>query len=46
MKLYSFNLEDDPVVLILKLDADMVMMYLYTENENEIPSVSGSKVVD
>ena len=43
MKFYSFSLENDRKVLILKLVTDMAMMYLYTENE--ILSVSGSKVV-
>ena len=40
---YSFDLDLNPMTLILKLDLDMVKTYLYTENE--VPSYSGSKVI-
>ena len=33
MKFYSFDLDHDPMTLILKLDPDMVKMYLHTENK-------------
>ena len=38
----TFDLDLDPITLILKLDLDMVKMYLYTEDE--VPSYSSSKV--
>ena len=38
---YSFDL--DPMILVLKLDLDMVKMYLHTKIE--VPSYSSSKVV-
>ena len=40
---YSFDLDLDPMTLILKIDLDMVKMYLHTKNE--VPSYSGSKVI-
>ena len=40
---YSFDLDLDPMTLVLKLDLDMVKMYLHTNNE--VPSYSGSKVI-
>ena len=43
MMFYSFDLELDPMTLVLKLDLDMVKMYLHTKNE--VPSYSGSKVI-
>ena len=39
----TFDLDHDPMILILKLDLDMVKMYLY--NEDEVPSYSSSKVI-
>ena len=39
----TFDLDLDPMTLILKLDLNMVKMYLYTENE--VPSCSSSKVI-
>ena len=33
MKFYSFNLDRDPMNLILKLDPDTVKMYLHSENK-------------
>ena len=39
----TFDLDFDPMTLILKLDLDMVKMYLYTEDE--VPSYSSSKVI-
>ena len=43
MMFYSFDLDIDPMTLVLKLDLDMVTMYLHTKNE--VPSYSGSKVI-
>ena len=43
MMFYSFDLDLDPMTLVLKLDLDMVKMYLHTKNE--VPSFSGSKVI-
>ena len=43
MMFYSFDLDLDPMTLILKLDLDMVKMCLHTKNE--VPSYSGSKVI-
>ena len=40
---YSFDLDLDPMTLVLELDLDMVKMYLHTKNE--VPSYSGSKVI-
>ena len=40
---FSYDLNIDPVTLILKLDLDMVKMYLHTENE--VSMGSGSKVI-
>ena len=40
MTSYSYEIDQDPMTLILKLDQDMVKMYLHTENE--VPSCSGS----
>ena len=31
MIFYSFDLEHDPMILVLKLDIDMVKMYLHTK---------------
>ena len=39
----TFNLDLDPMTLILKLDLDMVKMYLYTADI--VPSYSSSKVI-
>ena len=43
MMFYLFDLDLDPMTLVLKLDLDMVKMYLYTKNE--VPIYSGSKVI-
>ena len=32
MMFYSFDLDIDPMTLVLKLDLDMVKMYLHTKN--------------
>ena len=40
---YSFDLDLDPMILVLKLDLDMIKMYLCTKNE--VPTYSGSKVI-
>ena len=40
---FSYDLDLDPMTLILKLDLDMVKMYLHTKNE--VPMSSGSKVI-
>ena len=39
---FSYDLDLDPMTLILKLDLDMVKMYLHTKNE--VSMSSGSKV--
>ena len=36
MTFHSFDLDLDPMTLVLKLDLDMVKMYLHTQNE--VPS--------
>ena len=33
LSFFSYDLDLDPITLILKLDLDMVKMYLYTKNE-------------
>ena len=43
MMFYSFDLDFDPITLVLKLDLDMVKMYLHYKNE--VPSYSCSKVI-
>ena len=43
MKFYSFDLELDPMTLILQLNLDIVKMYLCIQNK--VPSFSSSKVV-
>ena len=43
MKIYSFDLDLDPMTLILKRDPDIVQMYACTEYN--VPSFSGSKVI-
>ena len=43
MMFYPFDLDLDPMTLVLKLDLDMVKMYLHTKNE--VHSYSGSKVI-
>ena len=40
---YSFNLDLDPMALVLKHDLDIVKMY--QDTKNEVPSYSGSKVI-
>ena len=44
MKYYCFDLEFDPMTLVLKLNLDFVKMYVYTKNE--APTFNGSKVTD
>ena len=39
----TFDLDLNPMTLILKLDLDMVKMYLYTEDK--VSSYSSSKVI-
>ena len=41
---FLFDLELDPLTLILKLKQDVVKMYLHAKNE--LPSYNGSKVID
>ena len=43
MMFYSFDLNLDPMTLVLEPDLDMVKMYLNTKNK--VPSYSGSKVI-
>ena len=43
MMFHSFDLDLDPMTLVLKLNLDMVKMYLHTKNE--VPSYSSSKVI-
>ena len=40
---YQFDLDVDPMTLILKLDLDIVKRYVCTENE--APTFNGSKVI-
>ena len=42
MMLYSFDIDLDPMTLILKLDLDMLKVYLHTKNE--VPCYSSSKL--
>ena len=39
--MFSFDLDLDPMTLLLKLDLYIVKMYLYTKNK--VPSFDGSK---
>ena len=39
----TFDLDLNPMTLIVKLELDMVNMYLYTKDE--VPSYSSSKVI-
>ena len=43
MNFYSFDLDLDPMTLVLKLDLDIIKMYVCTKNE--VPTFSGSKVI-
>ena len=43
MMFYSFDLDLDPMTLVLKLDLDIVKIYLHTKNE--VLSYNGSKVI-
>ena len=43
MMFHSFDLDFDPMTLILKLNLDMVKMYLHAEIK--VPSYSISKVI-
>ena len=43
LKFYSFDLDLDPMTLLLKLDLDIVNMYVYTNNK--VPRLSSSKVI-
>ena len=43
MKLYLFDLDFDPITLVLKPDLNIGKMYVFTKNE--VPSFSGSHVV-
>ena len=40
---FLFDLDLNPMTLILKPDLDMIKMYLYTKND--VPSFSSSKVI-
>ena len=43
MNFLSFDLDLNPMTLVLKLDLDMIKMYMCTKNE--VPTFSGSKVI-
>ena len=43
MKIYSFDLDIDPMTLVRRLYLDIIEMYVCTENE--CPVFSGSKVM-
>ena len=43
LSFFSYDLDLDPMTLILKLDLDMVKMYLHTKNE--VSMLRGSKVI-
>ena len=43
MKFWSFDLDPDPMTLVLKLDLDIIKMYMCTKYE--VPTFSGSKVI-
>ena len=43
MKFYLFDLDHYQMILVLKLDLDIVKMYVCPENE--VPSFSSSKVM-
>ena len=43
MNFKSFDLDLDPMTLVLKLDLDIIKMYVCTKNE--VPTFSGSKVI-
>ena len=42
MKFYSFDLDLNPMTLVLKLDLDIVQIYMCTDNE--CPSFSSSEL--
>ena len=41
IKIYSLDLDLDPMTLVLKLDLDIIKMYVCAKNE--VPSFSSSK---
>ena len=43
MKFYSFDLDLDPMALVLKPDLEIIKMYVCTKNE--VPTFSGSKAI-
>ena len=43
MKVKSFDLDLDPMTLVVNLDLDIIKMYMCTKNE--VPTFSGSKVI-
>ena len=43
MKVQSFDLDLDPMTLVVKLDLDIIKMYMCTKNE--VPTFRGSKVI-
>ena len=43
MKIYSFDLNLEPMSLVLKLDLDIIKMDVSTKTE--VPTFSGSKVI-
>ena len=43
MTFYSFDLDLNPMTLVLELNLDMVKMYLHMQNK--VPSYSSSKVI-
>ena len=43
MKFYSFDLDLDPMTLVLKFDLDIVKMYVCTKNE--VPTFNSFKVI-
>ena len=44
MKYYSFDLNLDPVMLVLKPNLDIVIVKRYVCAENEVPHFSCSKI--
>ena len=43
MQFYWFDLDPDPMTLLLKFDLDIVKIYMCTKNE--FPTFNGSKVI-
>ena len=43
MKFYSLDLDLDPLILVFKLDLNIIKMYICAKNED--PTFNGSKVI-